>query len=470
MVQSEENRNITHIASLIVTVFMAGVFIAVWMLYYNNIVFRSHRELGAFFTILIWLILYLRFCKTYRAFKIASSAIGETAFTQFLSIGFADIVMYVAGCLVARKYINLLPGIMAVIIQVIIGFIWATKAKRYFLNHVEPQKCLLLYDGNISDKDRVTGRAFAGKLEQHYGHLFNIVENYPVDEVDDVLFGEVQQYPVIFLYELPLKKRSSITRYCVDTGKRIYITPTVEDIVARGYDVKHFIDTPLFAYNSSFKVNQTYFGKRALDVIFSLLMLVIASPIMIITAIAIKLEDGGDVFFRQARATQGNKVFKVLKFRSMVMDAEKDGKPLPCMAGDSRITKVGKVIRATRIDELPQIFNILVGDMSWVGPRVERIEHVDLYTKEIPEFSYRLRVKGGLTGYAQIYGKYNTSAHDKLLLDLLYIEQQSFLMDLRILFLTVKTVFTPEATEGFEEEKSKSINQKSEEIKETVNM
>ncbi len=465
----EENRRITHVASVIIMVLMAVAFAAVWLLYYNNIAFRTHRELGALSSIVIWLILYLKFCQTYRAFKIASSSIGKTVFTQFLSIGFADLALYVAACLIARRYVNILPGAATVVVQVILGFIWATKAKQYFLNHVPPKDCILFYDGNASDKERIVGRAFVEKLEKHYGHLFNIVENYPVYDVNDMLCAELAKYSIVFLYELPLEKRSKITRYCVDTGSRVYITPTVEDIIARGYEVKHFVDTPLVTYNGSFKVNQTYPGKRTMDIVFSLFALIVASPIMLITAIAIKLEDGGDIFFSQARVTQGGKVFNVLKFRSMVMDAEKDGKPRPCVAGDSRITKVGKVIRATRIDELPQIFNILSGNMSWVGPRVERIEHVLLFTEEMPEFSYRLRVKGGLTGYAQIYGKYNTSAHDKLLLDLLYIEQQSFLMDLRILFLTVKTVFTPEATEGFDEEKSKAINRKRNEEKETAN-
>lgn len=470
MTMPEENRNITRVASAIITLLMTAAFAAVWLLYYNNIAFRTHRELGAIASIAVWLIFYLRFCRTYRAFKIASSSIGETAFTQFLSIGFADLILYVAACLIARKYVNVLPGAATVLVQVGLGFVWATKAKQYFLNHVPPKECILLYDANVSNKERIVGQAFIGKLESRYGHLFNIVENYPVYDVDDITYAEIAKYSVIFLYELPIEKRSKITRYCVDTGRRLYITPTVEDIIARGYEVKHFVDTPLFSYNGSFKMNQTYPGKRALDILFSLFALIVASPIMLITAIAIKLEDGGDIFFRQARATQGGKIFNVLKFRSMVMDAEKDGKPRPCVAGDSRITKVGKFIRATRIDELPQIFNILAGSMSWVGPRVERVEHVDLFTKEMPEFSYRLRVKGGLTGYAQIYGKYNTSAHDKLLLDLLYIEQQSFLMDLRILFLTVKTVFTPEATEGFDEEKSKAINAKVTEEKETANV
>ena len=470
MTSQEENRTVTQVASLIETVLMTGTFAMVWLLYYNDAAFRSHRTLGAICSIFVWFVLYLKFCKTYRAFKIASSSIGETAFTQFLSIGFSDLILYVASCLIARRYVDVLPGSAAVLVQVAVSFVWAMKAKQYFLKHVQPQDCLLIYDRSISNKEFITGRNFASKLEQRYGHLFNICEGYPVNEVDNLVLDAIAKYPVIFLYELPLEKRSLITRYCVDTGKRIYITPTVEDIIARGYDVKHFINTPLFAYNGSFKTNQTYFGKRTFDVVFSLIMLIVASPIMLITAMAVKFEDGGDIFFRQARVTQGGKVFNVLKFRSMIMDAEKDGKPLPCVAGDSRITKVGKFIRLTRIDELPQIFNILSGNMSWVGPRVERIEHVDLFTKEIPEFSYRLRVKGGLTGYAQIYGKYNTSAHDKLLLDLLYIEQQSFLMDLRILFLTVKTVFTPEATEGFDEEKSMAINEKSSEKKKTANV
>lgn len=358
----EENRNITHTASAIMMALMTGTFAAVWLLFYNPIVFRTHQELGAIAFIFVWLAVYLKFAKTYCAFKIASSSIFDTAFSQFLSIGFADLILYIAGCLAARRYINILPGAVTVLVQAMIGFLWACAAKQYFLNHVEPRKCLLFYDSNISDKDRVEGKVFAQKLEQHYGHLFHIVERCSIDENLDAVFAQIAQYPVIFLYELPLEKRSKITRYCVDTGKRLYITPTVEDIIARGYEVKHFVDTPLFSYNGSFKASQTYPGKRTLDILFSLFALVVASPIMLGTAIAIKLEDGGDIFFRQARATQGGKVFNVFKFRSMVMDAEKDGKPRPCVAGDSRITKVGEIIRATRIDELPQIFNILSGD------------------------------------------------------------------------------------------------------------
>lgn len=161
------------------------------------------------------------------------------------------------------------------------------------------------------------------------------------------------------------------------------------------------------------------------DIICSAVLLLLTSPLMLITAIAIKVDDGGPVFFTQERCTLNRKIFKIYKFRSMIVDAEVDGKSKPAGDRDDRITKVGKVIRATRIDELPQLFNILKGEMSLIGPRPERIEHVDKYCEEVPEFAYRLKVKGGLTGYAQVYGKYNTTAYDKLKLDLIYIEKFS---------------------------------------------
>lgn len=466
----EENRNITRTASVIITILMTAAFAAVWLTYYNNIVFRTHLELGALFSILIWLVLYLKFGQIYRAFKIASNAIGETVFSQILSIGFADLILYVAGCLIARCYVNVLPGAGIVVLQSVLVFFWATCSKQYFLTHVEPRRCLLIYDADIIGREQIKAHEFAKKLEATYGHLFEFEERIPVsDEINETLL-EVSNYPVIFICDMPLEKRSKIVNYCVNTGKRFYITPTIEDVVARGYDVKHFIDTPLMEYNGPFKKVQTYFGKRACDIVISLLMLVVTSPIMLLAAIAIKLEDGGSVFFKQARVGQGGKVFNILKFRSMIMNAEKDGKPRPAVAGDPRITKVGKILRSTRLDELPQIFNILAGDLSLVGPRPERCEHVAIFTDELPEFRYRLRVPAGLTGYAQIYGKYNTSARDKLLLDLLYIEQQSFLMDVRIVFLTVKIMFTPESTEGFDEKKSKAINQKANGEKQTADV
>ena len=188
-----------------------------------------------------------------------------------------------------------------------------------------------------------------------------------------------------------------------------------------------------------------------MDIIISVVALIVTSPIMLITAAAIKLYDGGPVFFRQERCTIHGKVFRIHKFRSMIVDAEKEGEVIPATEDDDRITPIGKIIRKIRLDELPQFIDILKGDMSVVGPRPERVEHVKQYTEELPEFSYRLKVKGGLTGYAQIYGKYNTTAYDKLKLDLMYIQNYSILLDLKLIIMTVKIMFVKESTEGFEE-------------------
>ena len=191
------------------------------------------------------------------------------------------------------------------------------------------------------------------------------------------------------------------------------------------------------------------FAKRAMDIVFSLLGLVIAAPFMLVIAILIKAYDGGPVFYKQERLTQDGRIFQILKFRSMKVQSENKGARL-AMKDDDRITPVGRVLRQIHFDELPQIFNILKGDMSLVGPRPERPEIARQYLEEIPEFNYRLKVKAGLTGYAQVYGKYNTTPYDKLKLDLTYIETYSFVQDIKLLMLTFKILFQKENTEGVE--------------------
>ena len=192
--------------------------------------------------------------------------------------------------------------------------------------------------------------------------------------------------------------------------------------------------------------------KRVIDIVVSLIAAIILSPVFLITAIAIKATDHGPVFYKQVRLTKDGKEFKILKFRSMRVDAEKDGVArLSTGENDSRITPVGKIIRACRVDELPQLFNILIGDLSIVGPRPERPEIASQYCEEMPEFALRLQAKAGLTGYAQVYGKYNTTPYDKLTMDLMYIAHPSIVEDLKIMLATVKILFLPESTEGIAE-------------------
>ena len=179
---------------------------------------------------------------------------------------------------------------------------------------------------------------------------------------------------------------------------------------------------------------------------------IITSPVMLITAVAVKLYDGGPVLYKQVRLTRHDRKFEIYKFRSMVVDAESDGIAKLARENDDRITPVGRIIRATRIDELPQLFNILKGDMSFAGPRPERPEIMEEYCKEIPEFAFRTRVKAGLTGYAQVYGKYNTTPYDKLKLDLFYISNYSMWTDIKLILMTLKIVLKKDATEGVNEE------------------
>ena len=191
--------------------------------------------------------------------------------------------------------------------------------------------------------------------------------------------------------------------------------------------------------------------KRASDMLFSFLGLILASPLMLIIALCVKMCDKGPVFYRQTRLTQGSREFMIIKFRSMRVDAEEDGVARLSSVHDERVTQVGRFLRAARLDELPQLINILQGDMSFVGPRPERPEITELYAEEFPEFHLRLLVKAGLTGYAQVWGKYNAPPYDKLQMDLIYIVNQSFFTDLKILFTTVKTLFTKESTQGIQE-------------------
>lgn len=262
----------------------------------------------------------------------------------------------------------------------------------------------------------------------------------------------------ILINDVPASIENKIVKLCFEKDKRVYIVPKLADILLKYSDSINVIDSPLYLCRNLGMGFWHRFAKRTIDIVFSGLAVIVLSPIFIVTALAIKFDDKGPIFYKQERVTKNGKHFMILKFRSMIVDAEKDGRSHPAGENDDRITRVGKVIRACRVDELPQLFNILSGDMSIVGPRPERYEHVEKYTQDIPEFKYREKVKGGLTGYAQVYGKYNTTALDKLKLDLTYIANYSLILDFQIMFETVKILFMKESTEGFDSERAKEMH------------
>ncbi len=450
-----QQKPVTNLAKILITIWNTMLFALVWVMIYNDRTFDSYKLQGALLSILIWYIIYTFFSRLYKAFRIASCAIGETVFSQMLSFGFADAILYVECCLIDNEYVNIFPGLGAACLQIVGTAICVLIVKRYFMTHMKPKRTLLAYGEHI---ELAEVKAFCKRLLKKYEHLFEISGYICETESMETLDRALEDAEDIICYEMSMDQRYTLMEIAVSRMKTIYFTPRLGDIMLQGCSNKHLLDTPLMKYEYNYMKKSEYFSKRILDLLLAMVLVVLTSPIMLITAIAIKLEDGGPVFFKQKRCTKDAVEFDILKFRSMIVDAEKQG-VTPCKEGDPRITKVGKFIRATRIDELPQILNILKGDMSFVGPRPERIEHVQQYIKELPEFAYRMRVKGGLTGYAQIYGKYNTSAYDKLRLDLMYIENMSLTQDLKILVLTIRTVFTPESTEGFEEEKSDAMKE-----------
>ena len=281
---------------------------------------------------------------------------------------------------------------------------------------------------------------------------FTVLKTVSCDKISlNELFGELKKMDAVFLCGVPSDYRNEVVKFCIANGKVAYVKPKISDTIIRGGRTIQLLNVPVYRCRRSDQSIIYLLIKRAADIVLSLIAIIISSPVMALTAIAVKSYDGGGAFYKQVRLTTNGKKFELIKFRSMVQDAEKDGVARLASEGDSRITPVGKFIRKMRLDELPQLFNILKGDMSFVGPRPERPEIAAQYENDMPEFALRLQVKAGLTGYAQVYGKYNTPPYDKVQMDLMYIANQSILEDLRLMLMTFKIMFVTSSTEGVDD-------------------
>ncbi|MBR5376703.1 MAG: exopolysaccharide biosynthesis polyprenyl glycosylphosphotransferase, partial [Lachnospiraceae bacterium] len=302
-------------------------------------------------------------------------------------------------------------------------------------------------------------RGSAGELTERLASKtdrLNITDQISADEDMKEIKKKIDAHNTVMLWDISTSKRNSIFKYCYENSKRIYSAPNISDIILNGAEPVNLFDTPLLLTEANPFEYEERVIKRLFDIILSLFLIILLSPLMLITALCIKISDRGPVFYRQIRCTKNAREFTMLKFRSMIVDAEKNGVAVLAREKDPRITPVGAVIRKLRIDELPQLFNVLKGDMSFVGPRPERPEFIRKYLEDMPEFSYRMKIRAGITGYAQLYGKYNTKPYDKLKFDLYYMEQYSLWLDIRLIILTVKILFTKESTEGAKEDVSAS--------------
>lgn len=359
---------------------------------------------------------------------------------QVIALFAVNFITYFQVSLIAKQMMSPAPLLFLWAIEVVTAVILLYLYQKIYCRLYPPHDMLLIYGSK-------RGLTLKIKMDSR-PDKYHVSKFLPADTDLDTICQEMAKHDSVVLNEVPVETRNRLLTYCYERGIRVYVAPELTDIMLRGAENNKLFDVPLLLVKSSGLSPSQRIVKRTMDLVLCSIALLIASPFMLGVAAAIKLEDGGPVFFKQPRLTRGGREFNILKFRSMIVDAEKYAGAVLATENDPRITKVGRFIRATRLDELPQLLNILKGDMSIVGPRPERKCLADEISKDVPEFDFRLKVRGGLTGYAQIFGKYNTSAYDKLRLDVMYIENYSLLLDLRLIILTLRIIFSKDSTEG----------------------
>ena len=399
----------------------------------------------------LYALLYVLSGRRFRAFTIGDERKASIAAAQIVTLLITDVAEVFVSLAILGEFryfwmITWRYALLWLVQSVILSLLTMRMVERY-RNIFPPYSLVEVYGDVDNDVHNELNKIF---YKFHVEDRFHYSEKGLLDRLED--------YDGVLINDIPAVEKNDIIKRCFDRNLRVYFVPKISDILVKSSRNVNLLDTPIYLCRNDGITTVELAVKRVFDLVSSVLTLILLSPLFAVTAIAIKLEDGGPVFYRQERCTIGGRHFMILKFRSMIENAEADGRTHPAGENDARITKVGKIIRSTRIDELPQLLNIVKGDMSIVGPRPERVEHVQIYSEMIPEFVYRYKVKGGLTGYAQVYGKYNTSALDKLKLDLVYITNFSLMLDFQIIMETLKILFSKESTEGFTAIKSAEMH------------
>ena len=436
-------RTIVFILKLALFVSLFGIFFGIFGIN-NPWLFNLNRTTGV--TMLTFAVLGIALMSVYGGYAIGTQKSKPIVYSMSLAAIITDLVTHLQLSIMNTSeknnpyFVYETPHLLllVIVLQVLVIIFFAYFGNFVYFSLEPPEKCCVISSsrqslGNIIPK------------------INKFKKQYEVDEIirfdaPDVL-DVIARNDTVFLYDVPVRERIVLTEYCYQKQKNIYYNFEMSDVVSQGAKYMTLDDKSLVMHVAKDLTMEQRIVKRLMDLGVSLIALILTSPIMLGCALAIKLEDGGKVFYKQKRLTKYGRVFEVYKFRTM---KEENSIHKSVTADDDRITKVGTLLRKYRIDELPQMLNILKGDMTVVGPRPEMLENVEKYTGELPEFSYRLRMKAGLTGLAQISGKYNTSPKDKLVMDLMYIENYSIWQDLKLIFQTITVFFkASESTEAF---------------------
>lgn len=458
-IKREMSGNIGEFTMRLVKIFnvilMTFPFAMGWMFYYAERITVPYYAKGNFLIILLFAGFYITYIHVYEGFSISLSKRSEIVYSQSLAALISNAIMYFITWLLTRNLPALGPLLFIFIFQVIISVIWTRIVAKWYTNTFPARRTVIVYDMREGMEDLI--------IEYGLDSKFDVKNVVSVEECQKDNYKILENIERVFMCGVHSHDRNAILKHCVAENIDTYVIPRIGDTLMSSAKQMHMFHLPILRVHRYAPSIEYLFIKRLIDIVVSGIGILAMSPVMLITAIAIKVYDKGPVLYKQCRLTKNGKTFDVLKFRSMGTDAESDGVArLSTGIKDSRITPIGNIIRKTRIDELPQLFNILKGDMTIVGPRPERPEIAEQYEKELPEFKLRLQAKAGLTGYAQVYGKYNTTPYDKLQMDLMYIAKPSLLEDIRIMFATVKILFMPDSTEGVAEGQTTASENKSE--------
>lgn len=437
-------RVVKFLGSGIIVALELALYYYVWLNYYNKNMTISFWRRGNWLIAGEYFVMLLLLHRLYGGLKVGIYKYWNLVYSHMISILAINVFFYVQVVLFDKKMHNPLPLIILTLIDLVVVMLWAYTFKKIYVLMFPPKRLLLVYGKKpmFHLMNRIDTR------EDKY----EIAETMSIDSGLERIIKCSERFDGVIIGDVPARARNQLLKLCYGRNIRTYTVPKISDILLRSSDELNIFDMPLYlSRNIGGLAWDQAILKRLEDIVISGLMLIVSSPFFLVIALLIKGTDRGPVFYTQKRLTKDGKEFDIYKFRTMIVDAEKKSGPVKAGDKDPRILPVGGFLRATRMDELPQLINILKGDMSLVGPRPERPELARIITKNIPEFEYRLKVKAGLTGYAQIYGKYCTTSYDKLKLDLTYIRNYSIWMDIKLIFMTPKVLFMKESTEGFEE-------------------
>ena len=444
-------RSIMFWSKLLILIIQMGMYAWLWYNHYYPMMPGHYFRKGHWAIIGLYFVFLYVFSRAFGALKVGYLKTWDVMYSQIITIFCVNFVTYLQLALINAdwKFLENASGMVYLsFADLAIVLLWAILMRYVYAILYPPHEMLLVYQ-DIDPKHLMEK---LDKRPDKYVIKDKIRINGNVEDILPRLDGQES----VIIGDVPSHERNAIIKYCFEKQIRCYGLPKISDIMIRYSDDIDLFDTQLLLFRNAGLSYRERLAKRAMDIVISAVGSVVLSPLFLIIAIAIKVYDGGPVFYKQKRLTKDGKEFDILKFRSMIVESEKNGARL-AKADDDRITPVGKVLRRTHVDELPQIFNILKGDMSVVGPRPERKEIAEEYKEEIPEFDFRLRVKAGLTGYAQVYGNYATTPLDKLKLDLTYITHYSLWLDIKLIVLTVKIVFAKEKSEGVDNSQTTAL-------------